>query len=104
MSLPKLERGLTVTATNSHATAPTATITGVAGQRTFITAVSCSSDKSGSILLIKDGSTVIWQQQVGASFCNLAFDPPLPVSVGADATATIDSTAAGKANILGIQL
>jgi len=101
---PKLAHGTPVQATNTHATAPTATITGVSGLKTYITTVSCSSDKAGSILLIKDGSTVIWQEQVGAAFCNLRFDPPLFCTVGADAVATIDSTSAGKANISGIQL
>lgn len=97
------QHGKQVSATATHATAPTATIAAVAGERIFITEVSCSSDKAGSILLIKNGTTVIWQEQVGATFCNLRFDPPLTCSTGALAEATIDSTSAGKANINGVQ-
>ncbi len=102
MSQSVLSYGLPVHATDTHATAPTATITGVAGQTIFVSNVSCSSDKAGSILLIKDGSTTIWQEQVGAGFCNLSFSPPLSCTVGASAVATIDSTSAGKANINGV--
>ena len=97
------QHGTAVHATATHATAPTATIAAVAGKTIYITEVSCSSDKAGSILLIKDGTTTIWQEQVGASFCNLRFDPPLACTQGALAETTIDSTSAGKANINGVQ-
>lgn len=103
MSETKRINAVPVTATATHATAPTATISGVAGVSTYITDVAASSDKSGSILLVKDGSTVIWQLQVGATFCVQRFSPPLFVTAGADATVTIDSTSAGKANINGVQ-
>lgn len=90
-------------ATHSHATAPTATVSGVAGTVSYICDVSASSDKAGSIMLVKDGSTVIWQEQVGATFCNMRFSPPLACTSGADATVTIDSTSVGKANINVVQ-
>lgn len=95
--------GTPVHATATDATAPAATIAAVSGQTIYITEASASSDKAGSILLLKDGTTVIWQEQVGATFCNLHFDPPLENSVGNLASAEIDSTSAGKANILGVQ-
>ena len=104
MSSWKTNHGTVVKATATHGTAAAATITGVAGQTIYITAVSCSSDKAGAILLIKDGTTVIWQEQVGASFCNLYFDPPLPCTAAALASAEIDGTAACKANIIGVQM
>jgi len=97
------QHGTAVHATATHATAPVAQIAAVAGQSIYITEASCSSDKAGAILLIKNGTTTIWQEQVGASFCNLRFDPPLACSVGALAEASIDSTSAGKANINGVQ-
>lgn len=100
----KVEHGNPVKATATHATAAVASITGISGQTIYITAVSVSSDKAGAILLIKDGTTTIWQEQVGASFCNLAFDPPLPCTSGALASAEIDGTSACKANILGVQM
>lgn len=103
MSVPKIMHMAQVKATHTDGTAPTATIAAVAGQKVYITTATCSSDKAGSIMLIKDGSTTIWQVQVGAGKHTEIFDPPLECSVGATATATIDSTSAGKANILGCQ-
>lgn len=104
MSSWRTNHGTPVKATATHATAAVATITGVTGQTVFITNVSVSSDKAASILLIKDGTTTIWQEQVGATFCNLSFDPPLQCSANALASAEIDGTAACKANISGIQM
>ena len=95
--------GTPVHATATDGTGATATVSGVANTTIGITQASASSDKAGSIMLIKSGSTTIWQEQVGAGFCNLNFDPPLSVAVGADATVTIDSTSAGKANLNGVQ-
>lgn len=97
------QHGTAVHATATHGTAATAQIAAVTGKTIYITEVSCSSDKAGSILLIKDGTTTIWQEQVGATFCNLRFDPPLACTQGALAEASIDSTSAGKANINGVQ-
>lgn len=88
-----------VTATDS--TAATATKTGVASKTYYITDICASSDKAGSIILVKDGTTVIWQAQVGATFFSHHFSTPLVVTTGASAIVTIDSTSAGKANIAG---
>lgn len=90
-------------ATHTHATAATATVTGVAGFTNHICDVSASSDKAGSLILVKSGSTVIWQSQVGAGNYHMSFDPPLACVSGADATVTIDSTSAGYANINCVQ-
>lgn len=103
MSLIK-ERGTPIKATATHATAAVASVAGAAATQHFVTNVSCSSDKAGSILLIKDGTTVIWQEQVGATFCNLKFDPPLGASVGALISAEIDGTSACKANLSGVSV
>lgn len=103
MSESKRTHATPVHATATDGTAPTATITGVAGFSTYVTEASASSDKAGSIMLVKDGTTVIWQLQVGAGFCVQRFSPPLKITSGADATCTIDSTSAGKANINGVQ-
>lgn len=98
------EIGTPIKATATHATAAVASVAGVAGTTYFLTNASASSDKSGSILLIKDGTTVIWQQQVGASFCNLAFDPPLAATKGALVSVEIDGTSACKANLAGVSI
>lgn len=96
-------KGTPVRATDTNATAPTATIAAVAGQTIYITEASASSDKNGAIMLVKDGSTTIWQLQIGASVFSQRFSPPLACTLGASATVTVDSTSVGKANINGVQ-
>lgn len=90
--------------TATNATSAVATQTGVAGTQYFITDVGASSDKAGSILLIKDGSTTIWQQQVGAGSIVLNFSTPLSITTGNDCSITIDGTAACKSNMSGLSI
>lgn len=97
--LNKLQHGYASSVTATHATAAVASVAGIAGKRHYATSVSVSSDKATSILLIKDGTTVIWQEQVGATFCNLNFPEGLGATEGALISAEIDGTAACKANI-----
>lgn len=99
-----IDSGKPVSATATHATAAVATITGVAGKKTRISDISASSDKAGSIILVKDGTTVIWQDIVGVGNYRHAFTTPLPVTAGADCSVSIDGTAACKANIAGVQV
>ena len=103
MSLIK-ERGTPIKATATHATAAVASVTGVAGLTYYLTTVSASSDKAGSVMLVKDGTTVIWQDVVGASQCFRTFDPPLPCTSGALASVEIDGTAVCKANLSGVSI
>lgn len=104
MSIAALDSGTRVYATATDGTAPAATIAAVAGQKIYITDVTASSDKAGAIMLVKDGSTTIWQVQVGAGNFAHHFEIPLVTTIGASATVSIDSTSAGKANIAGVQL
>ena len=103
MSSSSRQYGTPKSATHAHATAATATVTGVSGSISYICDVTASSDKAGSVVLVKSGSTTIWQSQVGAGQFNRSFDPPLACVSGADATVTIDSTSAGCANINVVQ-
>lgn len=103
MSLSKLSMATPVHATATHATSSVATITGVSGVSTYITNVSGSSDKSGALLLVKDGSTTIWQQVIGATAYREKLEPPLQVTAGANCSVTVDSTSIGTANINGVQ-
>jgi hypothetical protein len=91
--------GTPVSATATHATAAVATLTAVVGQRYFISDVGVSSDKAGAIMLIKQGTTVIWQLQVGAGNFAHHFEAPLRGDTGALVSAEIDGTSACKANI-----
>lgn len=101
MSLNKIQHAAPTSATGTGSTAATATITGTTGHVTYITDVAASSDKAGAILLVKDGSTTIWQQIVGAGSYWQKFESPLVISTGADAVVSIDGTSACKANIAG---
>jgi hypothetical protein len=96
-----------VTATN--ATSAVASKTGVATLTYYITDISGSSDKAGSLLLVKDGTTVIWQVQLattaaGSNAFTHSFRVPLTATKGNLVSVTVDGTAAAYANIAGFAL
>ena len=93
--------GVSFAVTATHATAAVASNAGVAGKRHYVTGVTVSSDKAGAIGLIKQGTTVIWQFQVGAGCQSVAFNAPLEGAEGALVSVEIDGTSACKANIAG---
>ena len=99
-----IDSGTPVSATATHATAAVATVAAAAGKKHYITSVSVSSDKAGAIMLIKQGTTTIWQVQVGADDHVEIFTPPLQAAVGALISVEIDGTSACKANINGFTL
>lgn len=102
--MSSLDNGTRVSATATGSTSAVASITGVAAQKVFITDISASSDKAGSIILVKDGTTVIWQDIVGAGSYRMNFSTPIVGSVGASVSVTIDGTSACKSNISGVQI
>jgi hypothetical protein len=91
-------------ATTTHATAAVATKAAVSGSTHYITNVSVSSDKAGAILLIKQGTTTIWQLQIGASVHSITFPIPLKGALSALVSAEVDGTSACKVNIAGFTL
>lgn len=101
MSLNLVQHAQRANATGTGSTAASATISGTAGHVTYITDIAASSDKAGAILLVKDGSTTIWQQVIGATAYWQKFESPLITSSGADAVVSIDGTSACNANIAG---
>jgi hypothetical protein len=90
--------------TTTHATAAVASKAGATGRVHYVTDITVSSDKAGSIGLVKDGTTVIWQFQVGAGVHSKSFDTPLPGTSGNLVSVEIDGTSACKANIAGFTL
>ena len=60
-------KGAPVSATATNATSAVATISGVTGSVNYVTDISGSSDKAGSLLLVKQGTTVIWQVQLATT-------------------------------------
>lgn len=105
----KQEHGFYIGATATHATAASASVAGVAGLKYYITDVSASSDKAGALMLIKQGTTIIWRSQVqtsAAGYCAYehTFSQPLEAAVGALVSCEIDGTAVCHANIAGFSL
>lgn len=102
-------KGAPVSATATNSTSAVASIAGVAGSINYVTDISGSSDKAGALLLVKQGSTVIWQVQLATTAAGInafehQFASPLPSAVGASISVTVDGTAACYANIAGYQL
>lgn len=102
-------KGAPVSATATNSTSAVATIAGVAGSVNYVTDISGSSDKAGSLLLVKNGTTVIWQVQLATTAAGInafthRFASPLPSSIGASISVTVDGTSAAYANIAGYQL
>jgi hypothetical protein len=87
--------------TATHATAAVASKAAATGAIHYITGVTVSSDKAGSIGIIKQGTTTIWQFQVGAGVHSIQFKEPLVGDPDALVSVEIDGTSACKANIQG---
>jgi len=99
-----IDRGTPFSETATHATLAVATHAAVAGLKYFVTDIEVSSDKAGSICLLKQGTTTILQLQVGATFMTHSFKVPLRGAPGALVSVEIDGTSACKANIQGFEL
>ena len=99
-----IDNGQSFSETATHATAAVATHTAVSGKTYYITGIAVSSDKAGSICLIKQGTTTIYQLQVGAGQHSREFQLPLKGALGALVSVEIDGTSACKANLSGYEL
>lgn len=97
--------GTPYSATANHSTSAVATQTGVTNVRTFITDITGSSDKAGAKILVKNGTTVIWQDRIGNTGAyEHVFSTPLNGTTGADVSVTVDGTAECNANVAGYTL
>ena len=95
--------------TATHATAAVASHAAVAGRTFYITDISASSDKAGALLLVKQGTTVVWRTQVattaaGINAYNHTFSTPIRGATGALVSVEIDGTSVCHANIAGYEL
>lgn len=95
--------------TATHATAAVASHAAVAGKTYYITDISASSDKAGALLLVKQGTTVVWRSQIattaaGNNSYEHAFSTPLRGATGALVSCEIDGTSVCHANIAGYEL
>lgn len=105
----KQDRGTPFRVTATHATSAVASQTGVSGQTYYITDIAGSSDKAGSLIQVKDGSTIIWIVQLATTAAGMNafsqhFSTPLTCTNGNLASVTVDGTAACYANISGFYL
>lgn len=98
-----IDRGTPFSETATHATAAVATRAGVAGKQYFVTDIEVSSDKAGAICLVKQGTTTLFQLQVGAGNFGHSFSVPLRGVVGALVSVEIDGTSACKVNMQGFE-
>ena len=104
-----IDNGTPFVVTATHATAAVASNAGVSGSTHYITDIAGSSDKAGSLLLVKQGTTIIWQVQLattaaGINAFNHQFAVPLRAAAGALVSVTVDGTSACYANIAGYTL
>jgi len=107
--LNKLQHATPVSATDTHATSAVATISGIPAATMYVTDISGSSDKAGSILTVKQGSTTIWEVQLASTVAGInafshTFASPLVSALGASISVTVDGTAVCKSNIAGFYL
>lgn len=106
MSTNKQQHGTPFSQTATSATSAVATQTGVVGQTFYVTDIAGSSDKSGSLLLVKQGTTIIWQVQLattaaGNNSFQEHFSTPLAGVSGGLVSVTVDGTSACYANLAG---
>lgn len=99
-----IDNGTRFSETATHATAAVASHAAVTGKTYYITDIAVSSDKSGAICLVKQGTTTIFQLQIGATHFSHSFKVPLKGATGALVSVEIDGTSACKANIVGFEL
>lgn len=95
--------------TATHATAAVASKDAATGKTHYITDISASSDKAGALVLVKQGTTVIWRSQIattaaGNNSYEHTFSTPLVGASGALVSVEVDGTAVCHANIAGYTL
>ena len=103
------DSGTPFSETATHATAASASHAAVAGKTYYITDISGSSDKAGALLLVKQGTTVIWRSQIattaaGNNSYEHTFATPLRGAAGALVSVEVDGTSVCHANIAGYEL
>lgn len=103
--MAQLDSGTAFSVTANNATSAVASQAGAAGKTHFLYVASGSSDKAAAKIIIKDGTTVIWQDRIsGTSALMYYFPVPLRITTGALVSATVDGTAECNANIAGVTI
>lgn len=94
------------TAGTTTANSITATQTAGTTVRNYITDISGSSDKNEATLIVKEGSTIIWQEYLkGGGYYHHSFVQPIGgTQAGTITTITVTGTLVANANMAGFQL
>lgn len=103
------DSGTPFSETATHATAAVASHAAVSGRTYYITDISASTDKAGALVLVKQGTTVIWRSQIastaaGNNSYEHTFRTPLRGASGALVSCEVDGTSVCHANIAGYEL
>ena len=98
--------GTPFTETATHATAAVASHAGETGKIHYVTDIAASTDKAGAIILVKQGTTVIFQLQIATTAAGInafshTFKVPLTGVSGGLVSVEVDGTSACKANLAG---
>ena len=98
--------GQRFSATASGATDATATISADPDKTYYITDISASSDTDGSIITVKQGTTIIWEAIIKANTSyEHRFGTPLVGEKGASVSISVSGgTSVVKANLSGFSL
>jgi hypothetical protein len=104
-----IDSGTPFSETATHATTAVASHAAVTGRTYYITDISASSDKAGALLLVKQGTTIIWRTQVATTAAGInayshSFRTPLKGATSALVSVEIDGTSVCHANIAGYEL
>lgn len=104
--MAKQEYGTPFSVSVTNGTSAVASFAGVAGHTNYVTDISGSSDKAGALLIVKQGTTIIWEVQLATTAAGInafshTFATPLASAVGALVSVTVDGTSACYANIAG---
>ena len=100
------QQGKPFVVTHTHATAAKATKAAVAGKTHYITDIMVATDSDSAIMLVKQGTTTIWQASVltvatGINVIHHTFRSPLVAAEGALVSVEITGGAICQANIAG---
>jgi len=95
--------------TATHGTSAVASHAADSDKTYYITDIAGSSDKAGALLLVKDGTTIIWRVQLATTAAGInafshTFKSPLKATKGNLVSVTVDGTSVCHANISGYEL
>ena len=100
--MANIQRGTPWSQTGTSGTQIIITQTGVALKTVYITDITASSDMGTAVVIVKDGSTTIWQDRIGNAGAYMKqFVSPLSATMGNSVTVTVNGATVCYANASG---